>query len=64
MIAGASGITQVVVVVVGAAVVVVVVGGVGSVHGALLGSFIVGAAAGIVPAINAAKQNPVEALRG
>jgi len=32
--------------------------------GALLGSFIVGAAAGIVPAMNAAKQNPVEALRG
>jgi putative ABC transport system permease protein len=32
--------------------------------GALLGSFIVGAVAGIVPAMNAAKQNPVEALRG
>jgi len=32
--------------------------------GALVGSFIVGAAAGIVPAMNAAKQNPVEALRG
>ncbi len=34
------------------------------VGGALLGSFVVGAAAGIVPAMNAAKQNPVEALRG
>jgi len=32
--------------------------------GALLGSFLVGAAAGIVPAMSAAKQNPVEALRG
>ncbi len=32
--------------------------------GALLGSFVVGAAAGIIPAINAAKQNPVEALKG
>lgn len=32
--------------------------------GALLGSFIVGSVAGIVPAMNAAKQNPVEALRG
>jgi putative ABC transport system permease protein len=32
--------------------------------GALAGSFIVGAVAGIVPAMNAAKQNPVEALRG
>jgi len=31
---------------------------------ALLGSFIVGATAGIVPAMNAAKQDPVEALRG
>jgi len=31
---------------------------------ALVGSFIVGAIAGIVPAMNAAKQNPVEALRG
>ena len=30
----------------------------------LIGSFIVGAVAGIVPAIHAAKQNPVEALRG
>jgi putative ABC transport system permease protein len=32
--------------------------------GALVGSFVVGAVAGIVPAMNAAKQNPVEALRG
>ena len=32
--------------------------------GALIGSFAVGAIAGIVPAMNAAKQNPVEALRG
>jgi len=32
--------------------------------GALIGSFIIGAAAGITPAMNAAKQNPVEALRG
>ena len=32
--------------------------------GALAGSFIIGAVAGIVPAMNAAKQNPVEALRG
>jgi len=32
--------------------------------GALLGSFIIGSVAGIVPAMNAAKQNPVEALRG
>ncbi len=31
---------------------------------ALLGSFIIGAIAGIIPAMNAAKQNPVEALRG
>lgn len=31
---------------------------------ALLGSFIIGAVAGIVPAMSAAKQNPVEALRG
>jgi ABC-type antimicrobial peptide transport system permease subunit len=30
----------------------------------LLGSFAIGAAAGIIPAMNAAKQNPVEALRG
>ncbi|MCK5449950.1 ABC transporter permease [Candidatus Pacearchaeota archaeon] len=32
--------------------------------GALVGSFVIGAVAGIVPAMNAAKQNPVEALRG
>lgn len=32
--------------------------------GALAGSFVVGAVAGIVPAMNAAGQNPVEALRG
>lgn len=32
--------------------------------GALGGSFLIGAVAGIVPAMNAAKQNPVEALRG
>ena len=32
--------------------------------GALAGSFLIGAVAGIVPAMNAAKQNPVEALRG
>ena len=32
--------------------------------GALAGSFIVGAVAGIAPAMQAAKQNPVEALRG
>jgi len=32
--------------------------------GALIGSFVVGAVAGIVPAMQAAKQNPVEALRG
>jgi putative ABC transport system permease protein len=31
---------------------------------ALFGSFVIGAVAGIVPAMNAAKQNPVEALRG
>jgi len=31
---------------------------------ALFGSFAIGALAGIVPAMNAAKQNPVEALRG
>ena len=31
---------------------------------ALLGSFLIGAIAGIAPAMNAAKQNPVEALRG
>lgn len=32
--------------------------------GALIGSFMIGAVAGIVPAMNAARQNPVEALRG
>ncbi|MEA3248518.1 MAG: ABC transporter permease [Nanoarchaeota archaeon] len=32
--------------------------------GALAGSFIIGAVAGLVPAMNAAGQNPVEALRG
>lgn len=32
--------------------------------GALAGSFVVGAVAGIAPAMSAAKQNPVEALRG
>ncbi|MBT6690030.1 ABC transporter permease [archaeon] len=32
--------------------------------GALFGSFVVGAVAGVVPAMNAAKQDPVEALRG
>jgi putative ABC transport system permease protein len=32
--------------------------------GALVGSFIIGAIAGVVPAMNAAKQDPVEALRG
>ena len=31
---------------------------------ALLGSFLIGAFAGILPAMKAAKQNPVEALRG
>jgi putative ABC transport system permease protein len=31
---------------------------------ALIGSFLIGAIAGIVPAMNAARQNPVEALRG
>jgi putative ABC transport system permease protein len=30
----------------------------------LLGSFVIGALAGIFPAMKAAKQNPVEALRG
>jgi len=30
---------------------------------ALLGSFLIGGIAGIVPALSAAKQNPVEALR-
>lgn len=32
--------------------------------GVLIGSFLVGAGAGIVPAMHAARQNPVEALRG
>jgi len=32
--------------------------------GALLGSFIVGSVAGIIPAMKAAKQNPSEAMRG
>lgn len=32
--------------------------------GALVGSFVIGAIAGIVPAMSAANQNPVEALRG
>jgi len=31
---------------------------------ALLGSFTIGAIAGILPAMKAAKQHPVEALRG
>lgn len=31
---------------------------------ALIGSFLIGSISGIVPAMNAAKQNPVEALRG
>jgi len=31
---------------------------------ALMGSFIIGGVAGIVPALNAAKENPVDALRG
>jgi ABC-type antimicrobial peptide transport system permease subunit len=34
------------------------------VGGSLVGSFVIGAIAGIVPAMNAARQNPVEALRG
>jgi putative ABC transport system permease protein len=34
------------------------------VGGALVGSFLIGAIAGIVPAMNAANQNPVDALRG
>jgi ABC-type antimicrobial peptide transport system permease subunit len=29
----------------------------------LAGSFLIGGIAGIIPALNAAKQNPVEALR-
>jgi ABC-type antimicrobial peptide transport system permease subunit len=32
--------------------------------GTLIGSFLIGAVAGIAPAMSAAKQNPVEALRG
>jgi len=32
--------------------------------GTLAGSFIIGSTSGIIPAMNAAKQNPVEALRG
>lgn len=35
----------------------------GLIFGALLGSFIVGGIAGIAPAMNAAKQHPVKALR-
>jgi len=31
---------------------------------ALIGSFLIGGLAGIVPALSAAKQNPVEALNG
>ena len=31
---------------------------------ALFGSFLIGGIAGIIPAMQAAKQNPVEALRG
>ncbi len=34
------------------------------VSGALVGSFLIGAVAGITPALSAARQNPVEALRG
>jgi ABC-type lipoprotein release transport system permease subunit len=30
----------------------------------LVGSFVIGAVAGIAPAMRAAKQNPVEALKG
>jgi len=34
------------------------------IFGALFGSFIIGAVSGILPAMRAAKQNPVDALRG
>ena len=34
------------------------------IFGALFGSFLIGAVAGIVPALNAASQRPVDALRG
>lgn len=34
------------------------------VTGTLFGSFLIGAVSGIIPAMNAARQNPVEALRG
>ncbi|PLW80893.1 hypothetical protein C0585_00280 [Candidatus Woesearchaeota archaeon] len=34
------------------------------IFGALLGSFMVGSIAGIIPAMRAAKENPVEAIRG
>jgi putative ABC transport system permease protein len=36
----------------------------GLILSALFGSLIIGGIAGIVPALHAAKQNPVEALRG
>ncbi len=36
----------------------------GLIFGALFGGFVIGAVAGIVPAMRAAKQNPVDALRG
>lgn len=36
----------------------------GLILGALAGSFLIGAVSGIVPAMRAAKQNPVEAIRG
>ena len=35
----------------------------GLIFSALIGSFLIGGAAGIVPALNAARQNPVETLR-
>ncbi|MGA2130367.1 MAG: ABC transporter permease [Candidatus Pacearchaeota archaeon] len=35
----------------------------GLIFGVLIGSFLIGGAAGIVPALNAANQNPVEVLR-